>query len=96
MKLPSSLTLPSARQCALDLAQDLLALPPGGTFSVDASPLVELDTSALAVLLQARRDALARGLAWQLLDAPAKLRLLASLYGVDVLLWPSAEPAGST
>ena len=93
MKLPVTLTLPSARQTTQALTQALAALPAGGTFSVDASDLAELDTSALAVLLQARRDAQARGLVWQLQSAPPKLRQLAALYGVEALLWPSVEPA---
>jgi phospholipid transport system transporter-binding protein len=93
MKLPVALTLPSARQTTQALTQALAALPAGGTFSVDASGLTELDTSALAVLLQARRDAQARGLVWQLQGAPAQLRQLAALYGVEALLWPPAATA---
>ncbi len=58
MKLPVTLTLPSARQTTQALTQALADLPAGGTFCVDASGLADLDTSALAVLLQARRDAL--------------------------------------
>ena len=92
MKLPATLTLPSARQTTQALAQALAALPAGGTFCVDASGLAELDTSALAVLLQARRAAQARGLRWQLEGAPPKLRQLAGLYGVEALLWGQAQP----
>ena len=92
MKLPSSLTLPSARQTTEALAQAISALPAGTTFGVDASGLAELDTSALAVLLQARRAAQARGLRWQLEGAPPKLRQLAGLYGVETLLWGQAKP----
>ena len=51
MKLPSTLTLPSASQTTEALAQAISALPAGTTFGVDASGLAELDTSALAVLL---------------------------------------------
>ena len=92
MKLPGTLTLPSARQTTEALAQALAALPAGGTFSIDASGLADLDTSALAVLLQARRAAQARGLRWQLEGAPPKLRQLAGLYGVEALLWSQAQP----
>jgi phospholipid transport system transporter-binding protein len=92
MKLPSTLTLPSARQTTEALAQAIAALPAGSTFGVDASGLAELDTSALAVLLQARRAAQARGLRWQLDGAPPKLRQLAGLYGVEALLWAQAQP----
>jgi phospholipid transport system transporter-binding protein len=89
MQLPATLTLPSARQTAQALAQAVAALPAGGTLRVDASVLADLDTSALAVLLEGRRQAQARGLGWQLDAAPPKLRQLAGLYGVqDLLLTP--------
>ena len=90
MKLPVTLTLRSARLTTESLEQALFALPAGGTFRVDASELAELDTSALAVLLQARRRTQARGLAWQLEGAPPKLRQLAGLYGVEALLLTAA------
>jgi len=86
MQLPSTLTLPTARQTSEALAQALSALPAGGTLRVDASALAELDTSALAVLLEARRQVQARGLGWQLAASPSKLRQLAGLYGVQELL----------
>ena len=92
MKLPGTLTLPSARQTTEALAQAISVQPAGTTFGVDASDLAELDTSALAVLLQARRAAQARGLHWQLEGAPPKLRQLAGLYGVETLLWGQAQP----
>jgi phospholipid transport system transporter-binding protein len=89
MQLPATLTLPTARQTAQALAQAAAALPAGGTLRVDASVLADLDTSALAVLLEGRRQAQARGLGWQLDAAPPKLRQLAGLYGVqDLLLTP--------
>jgi len=91
MKLPSTLTLPSARETTEALATAIAGLPSGSTFCVDASALTELDTSALAVLLQARRAAQARGLDWQLEGAPPKLRQLAGLYGVEALLWAQAQ-----
>jgi len=91
MKLPATLTLPSARQTTEVLAQAVAALPAGDTLRVDASELSDLDTSALAVLLQARRTAQARGLRWQLEGAPPKLRQLAGLYGVEALLLPEPE-----
>ena len=88
MKLPATLTLPSASQTTEALVQAAATLPTGSTFLVDASDVAELDTSALAVLLQARRCAQARGLSWQLEAAPPKLRQLAGLYGVEALLEP--------
>lgn len=92
MKLPTTLTLPTAHQTTQALAQAGASLPVGAVFVVDASGLTDLDTSALAVLLQARRAAQARGLRWQLEGAPPKLRQLAGLYGVEALLLPEPEP----
>ena len=57
MQLPATLTLPNARQTSQALAQAVAALPAGGTLRVDASALADLDTSALAVLLEGRRQA---------------------------------------
>ena len=90
LKLPATLTLLTASQTAEMLAQAAAALPAGESLRVDASELAELDTSALAVLLQARRAAQARGLGWQLEAAPPKLRQLAGLYGVESLLLPAS------
>lgn len=57
---------------------------------VDASGLERFDSSALAVLLECQRLALAWGRAFELRNAPAKLLSLAGLYGVDELLMPGA------
>jgi len=47
--------------------------PAGSAFEVDASALADFDTSAIAVLLEARRQAQARGLRFVLRAAPPKL-----------------------
>ena len=73
MKLPATLTLDQAAALS-----DALSAEPVGT--VDASALGAFDSSALALLLQARR----RG--FQVQGAPPKLRQLAQLYGVEELL----------
>ena len=52
----------------------------------DASALREFDSSALAVLLECRREALAAGKAFSVQGLPARLRQLASLYGVAELI----------
>ena len=57
---------------------------------VDAAALQRFDSSAIALLLHAQRVVRARGSRLQVLHAPAKLRELAQLYGVDGLL--SLEP----
>ena len=52
----------------------------------DASALQEFDSSALAVLLECRREALAAGKVFSVRGLPARLRQLASLYGVAELV----------
>ncbi len=89
--LPSVLTHPEAAGCARMLAQALRA---GGNTPAraDASALERFDSSALAVLLDARREALALGMTFGVTGMPPRLRALAALYGVDALL-PDQEPA---
>jgi phospholipid transport system transporter-binding protein len=58
----------------------------GGALQIDASTLEVFDSAALALLLQARRMAQARGRPLQVRGAPAKLMQLAQLYGVAELL----------
>jgi phospholipid transport system transporter-binding protein len=57
---------------------------------VDASALEHFDSSALAVLLELRRQAQARNQRFQVTGMSARLSELAGLYGVDELL---ASPA---
>jgi phospholipid transport system transporter-binding protein len=57
---------------------------------VDASALERFDSSALAVLLELRRQAQVRGQSFQVTGMSARLSELAGLYGVDELL---ASPA---
>jgi len=57
---------------------------------VDASALAVFDSSALAVLLECRREALALGKTFAVQGLPAPLRSLAGLYGVGTLLAPAA------
>lgn len=94
MLLPRSLTLATAAG-ALDALQSTAAAAAGGdTLTVDASALEAFDSAALAVLLQARRLAQARGLAWRVRGAPPKLTQLAQLYGVAELLDLVPGPCG--
>lgn len=83
--LPASLTTQEARDTLRLLTQ---ALPREGDTPVviDASGLQQLDTSALAVLLECRRLAQAWGKDFELKRPPPKLVALAKLYGVDELL----------
>lgn len=88
--LPAAVTLSQARalEAQLDVA---LAEADAQGLCLDAAALSEFDTSAIALLLHARRAAAARALPLQLRGAPPKLRELARLYGVLALL-PAASP----
>jgi phospholipid transport system transporter-binding protein len=57
---------------------------------VEASALQHFDSSALAVLLELRRQAQVRGQSFQVTGMSARLSELAGLYGVHELL---ASPA---
>jgi phospholipid transport system transporter-binding protein len=83
VNLPADVTM---QQASAALREIEAALAQGGDLVVDASAVTELDTSAVALLLQARRLAQARGLGFELAGVPDKLRALAGLYGVESLL----------
>lgn len=80
MKLPPQLTVEQANAALRALSADDRARV------IDASGLREFDTSALALLLQAKRQAQASGQVFEVRAAPPKLVQLAQLYGVDELL----------
>ena len=83
--LPAELTHAEATACCRMLAQALRS--DGGTRAVaDASALRHFDSSALAVLLDCRREALAAGKTFAVSGLPARLRALATLSGVGELL----------
>ena len=84
--LPATLTLAQARATASGLLAELERSPAGTAWVVDAGALAEFDTSALAVLLDLQRAARRRGADLVVAGAPAKLRQLATLYGVDALV----------
>ena len=83
--LPERLTHADAPACARMLAQALRSEPPAQIVA-DAGALREFDSSALAVLLDCRREALSQGKTFAVARMPARLRELASLYGVGELL----------
>lgn len=57
-----------------------------GAVTINLAALSEFDSSALSVLLAARR-AQTRGGSIQCLNVPDKLRRLANLYGVESLIF---------
>lgn len=83
--LPAELTLQQATACLAMLLQGLRA----GTqpqVVVDASALVQFDSSAIAVLLACRRESLAAGKTFVVRGLSPKLAQLAALYGVSALM----------
>ena len=90
--LPAILTLHDSRDTLRLLAQALQGEKEGEVI-VDASPLQQFDTSALAVLLECRRLAQAFGRPFSVRNAPHKLTALADLYGVGELLLTPAPGA---
>jgi phospholipid transport system transporter-binding protein len=83
--LPAELTHEQAPACCRMLAQGLKAQPES-TVVADVGALQHFDSSALAVLLECRREALALGKSFSVSRMPPRLRELASLYGVAELL----------
>ena len=57
-----------------------------GEVDFDLSAVTEIDTAAIALLLDWQRQALARGSRLRLSGVPAGIASLAKLYGVDELL----------
>lgn len=89
--LPAVLTMPEAAD-ALRMLVQALPRQSGRVAVVECGALGQLDSSAIAVLLETRRQALLAGLGFELRDAPAKLTALATLYGVGELLATPVAP----
>ena len=90
LALPATLHHDEAAAFALGLSATMRALPVKAAdgalgFVVDASALTAFDSSALAVLLECRRVAIATGQVFSVSGAPARLAQLATLYGVAEL-----------
>lgn len=98
--LPATLThreAPDAiRMLAQSISQASGARAEGSAqpLMIDASALVQFDSSALAVLLECRRLVGPQGRGIELRNAPAKLHQLARLYGVASLV--GSETAGQS
>ncbi len=92
LTLPSDLTHRDAAACLVQSLEHLAAADSVSTseLQVDASALQHFDSSALAVLLELRRQAQVRGQSFQVTGMSDRLSELAGLYGVDELL---ASPA---
>ena len=86
--LPADLTRNEAAACLRMLVQGLRT-ESSPMVTVDASALNRFDSSALAVLLEFRRQGQAMGKTLAVSAMPERLRSLAVLYGIGELL-----PAG--
>jgi phospholipid transport system transporter-binding protein len=84
--LPATLTSREARVTLRMLKQALQSEGSDGPVVVEATSLQHLDSSALAVLLEIERLAIAWGRSFVVRGVPAKLAALAKLYGVEQLL----------
>ena len=88
LTLPAVLTQAQASTC---LSSQLAALraQTGDEVQVDASQLGQFDSSALAVLLEFRRETLGLGKRFVVKGLPERLQNLATLYGVAELIAPA-------
>lgn len=84
-RLPQQLTLNEAVQ-TLEQLGTALATQTAPTLQIDASGLEVCDSSAVAVLLELRRQMLAQGKTLQVTHIPQRLRDLVGLYGMSELL----------
>jgi len=94
--LPATLTSREARVTLRMLQQTLQSEGSETPVVVEAGSLQQLDSAALAVLLEIERLALAWGRAFVVRGVPAKLAALAKLYGVDVLLLEGKAAAAAS
>jgi phospholipid transport system transporter-binding protein len=83
--LPAILTQLQASDCLEKLTQEVQR-EADKQVVVDAAPLNNFDSSALAVLLAVRRECARAGKLFTVKGLPDRLRDLAALYGIEGLL----------
>ena len=89
LRLPATLTHSAASEFFRTAASDMASQP--GAVVVDASALRQFDSSALAILLECRRQALAASTTFSVQHAPERLVQLAAVYGVAALIFGASE-----
>ncbi len=97
LALPQRLTLREASNTLVRLLAAIALREQGAAVCIRAQEMKVFDSSALAVLLECRRAAIACGHNFSVSGLPSALRGLAGLYGVEGLLTDSkasASPAG--
>lgn len=88
LALPAVLMQAQAQAVADALASKLVAcVASGGEAVLDASALVEFDSSALAVILACRRAVLAQGAQLRVTGLPERAQSLAKVYGLSAVLY---------
>lgn len=92
--LPAVLTLRDA-PAVLEGLRSAFAAETGDVWRIDAAAVQQLDTSALAVLLECARIAAAGGRRFEITGVPPRLAELARLYGVDGLLAIDGDEAAA-
>jgi phospholipid transport system transporter-binding protein len=85
LALPAELTQSQATACLRSLVKGLKSGSEPAVV-VDATALARFDSSALAVLLELRREALAVGKTFAVQGLSARLQNLAVLYGISDLM----------
>lgn len=85
LTLPPQMTLLQAKQTLTSLSA-AVSTTTEASVVIDAAALQQIDTSALAVLLECRRRAEALQKNFEVIHVPSRLMELARLYGVDGLL----------
>jgi phospholipid transport system transporter-binding protein len=94
LTLPAQLTVDEAQATLTALLRDM-AGESAKTVELDASALDQIDTAVLAVLLACRRSAIKQDKTLVVRGAPARLTVLATLYGVQELVGLEAADAAS-
>ena len=85
--LPAVLTQAKAQAVADELTGLLMAgVSNGGNAVLDASALIQFDSSALAVVLACRRAVLAKGAQLHITGLPERAQALAKVYGLSALV----------
>lgn len=86
ISLPTHLSVQLGRAPLDTLVQAVNALPAGSPAVLDAAPLQQFDSSALALILGLRRHCQATGRTLEVQGMPERLQGLAKLYGVAELV----------
>ena len=95
LRLPERITLREARSVLEALGATLVAQPGApAAIELDASALVQFDSSALGVLVGLHRRAAEAGRPCRLVGMPPRLAELARLYGVGELVTLGAQGGG--